>query len=61
MKVTCELRALDPVPGSAHAGGGPAGAARTKGRGLGASEADAGAMLIEERAAKLTQRNKGRE
>ena len=55
MKVTCELRALDPVPGSAHAGGGPAGAARTKCRGLSASEANAGAVLIEERAATLTQ------
>ena len=43
------------MPGSARADGGPAGAARTKGRGLGASEADAGAMLIEERAATLTQ------
>jgi hypothetical protein len=55
MKVTCELRALDPVPGSAHAGGGPAGAARTKCRGLSVSEANAGAVLIEERAATLTQ------
>ena len=43
------------MPGSARADGGLAGAARTKGRGLGASEADAGAMLKEERAATLTQ------
>ena len=35
--------------------GRPWGAARTKGRGLGASEADACAMLKEERAATLTQ------
>ena len=55
MKGTCELRALEPVPGSAHADGGPAGAARTKCRGLSASEANAGAVLIEERAATLTQ------
>ena len=54
-KVTCELRALEPVPGSADADGGPAGAARTKCRGLSASEANAGAVLIEERAATLTQ------
>ena len=52
-KVTCELRALEPVPGSADADGGPAGAARTKCRGLSASEANAGAVLIEERAATL--------
>ena len=43
------------MPGSARAYGRPGGAARTKGRGLGASEADAGAMLKEERAATLTQ------
>ena len=55
MKGTCELRALELVPGSAHADGGPAGAARTKCRGLSASEANAGAVLIEERAATLTQ------
>jgi hypothetical protein len=34
---------------------GPGGGARTKGRGLGASEADACALLKEERAATLTQ------
>ena len=55
MKGTCELRALEPVPGSAHADGGPAGAACTKCRGLSAGEANAGAVLIEERAATLTQ------
>ena len=43
------------MPGSARADGRPGGAARTKGRGLGASEADACAMLKEERAATLTQ------
>ena len=43
------------MPGSARAYGRPGGAARTKGRGLGASEADACAMLKEERAATLTQ------
>jgi hypothetical protein len=43
------------VPGSAHADGRPAGAVRTKCRGLGASEANAGAVLIEEHAATLTQ------
>jgi hypothetical protein len=43
------------VPGSAHAYGRPGGGARTKGRGLGASEADACTMLKEERAATLTQ------
>jgi hypothetical protein len=45
------------VPGrrSARAYGRPGGAARTKGRGLGASEVDACAMLREERAATLTQ------
>jgi hypothetical protein len=37
-KVTCELRALEPVPGSADADGGPAGAARTKCRGLSPKE-----------------------
>ena len=55
MKVACELRALEPLPGSADADGGPAGAARTKCRGLSASEANAGTVLIEERAATLTQ------
>ena len=55
MKGTCELRALEPGPGSAGADGGPAGAARTKCRGLSASEANAGTVLIEERAATLTQ------
>ena len=53
-KVTCELRALEPGPGSACADGGPAGAASTKCRGLSASEANAGAVLIEKRAAALT-------
>ena len=55
-KAACELRARDPVPGrrSARAYGRPGGAARTKGRRLGASEADACAMLKEERAATLT-------
>ena len=43
------------MPGSARAYGRPGGAARTKGRGLGASETDACAMLKEERAATLTQ------
>ena len=43
------------MPGSARTDGRPGGAARTKGRGLGASEADACAMLKEERAATLTQ------
>ena len=43
------------MPGSARAYGRPGGGARTKGRGLGASEADACAMLKEERAATLTQ------
>jgi hypothetical protein len=43
------------VPGSARAYGRPGGGARTEGRGLGASEADACAMLKEERAATLTQ------
>jgi hypothetical protein len=43
------------VPGSARADGRPAGAARTKGRGVGTSESDAGAMLKEERAAALKQ------
>ena len=43
------------MPGSARADGRPGGGARTKGRGLGASEADACAMLKEERAATLTQ------
>ena len=43
------------MPGSAHADGRPGGGARMKGRGLGASEADACAMLKEERAATLTQ------
>ena len=53
-KVTCELRALEPGPGSAGADGGPAGAACATGHGLGASEADACAVLEEERAATLT-------
>ena len=46
-KVTCELRALEPGPGSAGADGGPAGAACTKCRGLSAGEANAGAVLRE--------------
>ena len=54
-KVTCELRALEPGPGSAGADGGPAGAAGTKCCGLSAGEANAGAVLIEESAATLTQ------
>ena len=54
-KVTCELRALEPGPGSAGADGEPAGAACTKCRGLSAGEANAGAVLIEERAVTLTQ------
>ena len=54
-KVTCELRALEPGPGSANADGGPAGAAGTKCCGLSAGEANAGTVLIEESAATLTQ------
>ena len=54
-KVKCELRALEPGPGSAGADGGPAGAACTKCRGLSAGKANAGAVVIEERAATLTQ------
>jgi hypothetical protein len=52
-KVTCELRALEPGPGSANRG--PAGAAGTKCGGLSAGEANAGTVLIEESAATLTQ------
>ena len=52
-KGTCELRALEPGPGSANRG--PAGAAGTKCCGLSAGEANAGTVLIEESAATLTQ------
>ena len=52
-KVTCELRSLEPGPGSANRG--PAGAAGTKCGGLSAGEANAGTVLIEESAATLTQ------
>ena len=52
-KITCELRALEPGPGSANRG--PAGAAGTKCCGSSAGEANAGTVLIEEGAATLTQ------
>ena len=46
---------MEPGPESAGADGGAAGAAGTKCCGLSASEANAGAVLIEESAATLTQ------
>ena len=52
-KITCELRALEPGPGSENRG--PAGAAGAKCCGSSAGEANAGTVLIEESAATLTQ------